>query len=684
MNARYRHFQQAHLTAGDEDQFLSMVFDPKLIESTSESVDTAYEQFENIVLPTFRYMFHKLKKGIFIHHSSNRQLFLPFNKVAYINDMTDRLIACQASSTGRNILPHIQWYCNNGIYRYDRVMSEYDYGMNVMKHMFDEFHRHYPNILFTCFINKRDFPIVGKNQTEPYDAWFHGEHIPLRTSFKPSDAVKILSMTTSENHDDIPIPTYEDWARSQSIEYGQFSNQTYWTHELVVQCSEIAWKDKIDCAIFRGSSTGLGTNPDTNPRLRVLELDSKFIDAGITKWNCRPRKHPNNEFVQELTPTHSTVPRMSYIEQAHYKYIINIPGHVTAFRLGDLLLTGSVILHVETPYKIWYEQYLQPYVHYIPIANNLSNLEDQIQWCINHENECEQIAKQAREFYNQYLTCEKQLKYLATILDKTYIPLPPQQPAYKRVDSIEHLLSPITYSFPIKFNSIHRIRSAYIINNTYLLKPYKKHENRHELYTSDIICDKYNLKGFRNSRGVIRFSGELYVAFPYIKGVSFFDILQRNPSETLVKNILKQCGHILHDAHIKCSFVHYDLAPWNIMVEFKDVSDDVCVTLIDYGKSSFIDVEGTSRGFIHCKGANEEFGRDMFTVCVHTMFILCKANRLKSLVIELYESIFNQPFDANVLNMYKKYDNCSILDIPGSLHSPDAYLQLDLFKRDRR
>ena len=70
---------------------------------------------------------------------------------------------------------------------------------------------------------------------------------------------------------------------------------------------------------------------------------------------------------------------MEYNEKLKYKYILNIDGHITAFRLGHELQMNSVILLTESHYYIWFMSDLIPYVHYVPIKCDLSDLIEQIE-----------------------------------------------------------------------------------------------------------------------------------------------------------------------------------------------------------------------------------------------------------------------------------------------------------------
>ena len=147
-------------------------------------------------------------------------------------------------------------------------------------------------------------------------------------------------------------------------------------------------------AIFRGSSTGCGTTYATNMRIKAASLSQKFsniLDAGITKWKARPRKQMGQKYLQTIDKNliSSSYPQtylplksnMSPEDQSKYKYILNIDGHVSAFRLSLELSMGSVILLVDSDYNLWFKKYLVAWTHYVPIKADLSDLISQIRWC---------------------------------------------------------------------------------------------------------------------------------------------------------------------------------------------------------------------------------------------------------------------------------------------------------------
>ena len=66
------------------------------------------------------------------------------------------------------------------------------------------------------FINRRDFPLLTRDETEPYNNIWDGTNIPLISHNYPN-YIPILSMATGNRYADIAIPTWEDWTRVQTL-----------------------------------------------------------------------------------------------------------------------------------------------------------------------------------------------------------------------------------------------------------------------------------------------------------------------------------------------------------------------------------------------------------------------------------------------------------------------------------
>ena len=633
MNPRYLNFTQQHYTAGDEDQFESrrnkVVFNsdcpnPCISSEIEYAPQIRYEHYRDLrpsdVVNTFRYIFHKVKKGMFIQfHQNQLSVMLPFSKHNFINEWSDRiafdpakyvswndLFRASTEAAGfrfkcGNVHQHREkWYANNGLLRYEYPIHEGETGVDTIDDMLRALcaERCVPDM--EVFINRRDFPILRKNGTEPYTCLF-GTDIPL-VSHKYDRYVPILSACTSPDFADIPIPTPDDWGHACAYT-GSY-------------CTD--WDDKLDMAIFRGSTTGLGTTPETNPRLYVAKLDERdILDAGITKLNTRPRKSVHAKWfdIPDIRGIDLAEPLTAH-EQSRYKYIVNVPGHVCAFRLSRELSYGSVILLVRSDYQMWYSHLLKPYVHYVPVKADASDLIDRIQWCMCHDLECRTIAQNAIAFWNTHLSRGALLDHLQSILVRikqrcgTYMyrvpsvmdsiqefeetrismninsanriptfPLPEQLCKYATREHsflvafswVFHKYPNIVrayYRKPIHNANRHRTMDTLCIGKLHLLR--KPNPSTHELFVG-LECINFLLRyvpNFSYTFGTV--DGDMYTEF-FADSITLFEYIQsQNFSMDVFLEVLLQVGFALNEAQIRYGFVHWDLAAWNIVLRKRE------------------------------------------------------------------------------------------------------------------
>ncbi len=205
-------------------------------------------------------------------------------------------------------------------------------------------------------------------------------------------------------------------------------------------------------AFFRGGATGGGVTGKTNQRIRIAEIHhdwsnnplyngtnalmnegKPYLDAKITGWNMRDKKLPTQPmtFVTPQDFPFNGTKKANFIpiyEQSRYKYILYIEGHCAACRYGFMMMLGSVILKVDSRCvadKMWYFPLLKPYntakngdvldADHIPIKKDYSDLLEKLEWCHNNDAKCEQIAANAKRFYEKYISKEGILDYLQCI-----------------------------------------------------------------------------------------------------------------------------------------------------------------------------------------------------------------------------------------------------------------------------
>lgn len=792
-NPRYRNFTQGLFHAGDEEQFqqyrdasnggdvciTDIPLDDNLFTAQPFREWHGYKDLKaTAVLNTFRYMFDKFKKGIFVKIVNNHlRVFLPFSKANFVNEWGDRIKV--KSGTIVDFLRHVSrmenrpfhenrvnsftntWYANNCLVRYEYPVSEGDSNVYIMKNMLEELceKRRVPDIEF--FMNRRDFPLLTRNGTEPYYNIWDTMDKPLVSHAYPQ-YVPIFSMSITDHYADILMPTHEDWARVQSLESIWFPRACRAYDEIF----NTPWNNRKPTAVFRGGSTGCGVTIETNPRLKVAYLSSvtppdnngiPYLDAGITNWNLRPRKLMGYQYLQTIEKDErpfALASRVSPEEQATYKYIINIDGHVTAFRLSLELNMGSVILLVKSPWKIWFSDMLVPYEHYVPINEDLSNLIDQIKWCREHDDECQQIAINARVFYNTYLMKDGILDNLQkTLTDlkseigvylyNTISPLDAQISqeeqalavsrypdttkdvsdisripsigrSYGLLQGIQWIVNMVnntstfetvaTEGDEIFSNKLGKVREFKMAGFSFAVKttqdPQKIKEHIHETYIG-VKCINYILKQIPNFVyifGMYQQGGTYNVITEHIHGQSLDEYIKSDGfkfSEYLL--ILIQLSLAIQVAQNSCALVHYDLAPWNIILQRLDkstlfdypiahdkvirIKSTIIPIIIDFGKSHVIH-DNVHHGFVNMYKTSTS--QDIISLLLTSINQITKSQqRLSKPDFSLLLKLAN--FVSGTQYRQERFTNASSLRI--FLHTARKYTELissDKYELERR
>ena len=449
---KYITFNQIYFNAADEYQFERYGYLQSRILSYPEKQnknsysETIFNENNKITTyQTFGYLFDKLKKGVYIAIKDNELLaYVPFTNANYINNWSGiieksnkKLVKKMLnekrgrSKEFKNIQDLSHWYANNCIFSGEKMRFEYgerplyfiaegDKTLVPFKYFLEGYLEEKKKKKETIediefYFNPRDFPVLRKGYKEPYDQIFGDKKI--EEEYQYDTYTPILSQCTHNDYHDIAIPTEDDMKRISDKIYHESCDNKYLKEEKYISPDE--FKKKETKCVFRGSATGCGITPETNMRLKACLLSYEWnkkgdniLDAKLTGWNRKPKMTDGklDEIKKINFPKDLVVGEENFMngeEQSKCKYILNIDGHVKAFRLGNEMRMGSVILLVESEYKLWFQKYMEPMEHYIPIKPDLSNLKEQLEWCKENDDKCGEIAKRSLEFYNQYLTKEK-------------------------------------------------------------------------------------------------------------------------------------------------------------------------------------------------------------------------------------------------------------------------------------
>ncbi|KAJ7277508.1 hypothetical protein C8J57DRAFT_1582083 [Mycena rebaudengoi] len=150
---------------------------------------------------------------------------------------------------------------------------------------------------------------------------------------------------------------------------------------------------------WRGQSTGgwiSGTNYRSFPRFRLIDIARKdprakgIMDVAITAfyaWFCRLDGCDGAAISAEYDIINSNAPR----EAAYtYKYLFDVDGNGFSGRYLGLMRSGGLVFK-STVFNEYFDAWLRPYEHYIPVLPDLSDLVDKVLWARKNDGEARRI-----------------------------------------------------------------------------------------------------------------------------------------------------------------------------------------------------------------------------------------------------------------------------------------------------
>ena len=218
----------------------------------------------------------------------------------------------------------------------------------------------------------------------------------VKTGAKP---LPMISWCGSNDTLDLVLPTYE--LTEASIEcMGRQSVDVLAS----LSRNDVPWEERIEKLFWRGRDS----NKQRLKLVRMAREYPEYINASITAFFF---------FRDEATELGKT-PHVPFFEFFNYKYQLCIDGTVAAYRLPYLLAGGSVVFKTESKYFEHFYPDLEPWVHYIPVNEDLSNLVERVRWAQEHDEKSFEIAQNARSYALDNLLPDQVLCYYATFLSR--------------------------------------------------------------------------------------------------------------------------------------------------------------------------------------------------------------------------------------------------------------------------
>lgn len=177
----------------------------------------------------------------------------------------------------------------------------------------------------------------------------------------------------------------------------------------------IPWDKREEKAFWRGTASDkiyTLENYREKPRYKISMLSKQrpdFVDAGYCK--------APEEIAKVLADLNLIVGHSSLGDHLSFKYLPVLDGWMcTIPGYQWRLLSGSLTMKQESDEVQYFYSALKPFVHYIPIQHDMSDLVEKIEWARAHDPECRLIAENARAFALAHLMPNQVYSYFYHVL----------------------------------------------------------------------------------------------------------------------------------------------------------------------------------------------------------------------------------------------------------------------------
>ena len=169
-----------------------------------------------------------------------------------------------------------------------------------------------------------------------------------------------------------------------------------------------SWKNRPLKMFWRGSTTGQGriTNLnqiDTIPRLTICRQfnNHEGINLKLSNINCPAAIRRDGENALKAQGVWGEFVNESIF--SNVKYYPDIPGNALAWGTIRKYIRGCLIFKPESKRELYYYRLIKPWVHFIPVKDDFSDLQEKFSWAEGNPSQAIKIAWEGKQFATQYL-----------------------------------------------------------------------------------------------------------------------------------------------------------------------------------------------------------------------------------------------------------------------------------------
>lgn len=211
---------------------------------------------------------------------------------------------------------------------------------------------------------------------------------------------------------------------------------------------DIPFENKADRCVWLGNITGR-MSPHLTPQGRdlrgVYDIRKQALELARTaaEWpdiiaelNCVPRYNivkslrNHSDFVVGLVLRDkwkllATSPAFVGLAAAvrprtwfhKFRYILSLAGNDTGSNFLSAAASNSLILKEEDGWELFYTDAFKPWVHYVPLVDGATDVEEKLAWARAHPSECADMVRASTQIYDRFANANNRAAILRGIAE---------------------------------------------------------------------------------------------------------------------------------------------------------------------------------------------------------------------------------------------------------------------------
>lgn len=194
----------------------------------------------------------------------------------------------------------------------------------------------------------------------------------------------------------------------------------HWAGVAELAAADRPFGEKDNRLVWRGAPTGpfvdRGDGQGYSARYHVARLGPLSAGIDIKYGPVYDKGFATDIPVSELRAHCGG--HMTLSEQLSSKFLLSLEGNDVSSGLKWMMASNSTVVMPTPTTETWFcEGELQPWVHYVPVAGDLSNLNEVYEWCCDNISACEEIARNGTVFVRRFLDGRNELRLIQSIVE---------------------------------------------------------------------------------------------------------------------------------------------------------------------------------------------------------------------------------------------------------------------------